>query len=99
MPVERCAVSFNDEEGVTHTAHVQAESLYEAVALGVAQFRANPLVPRPNKATEFTVSIERPAVQHRIKLEQIVRWAESFTTKEGPAGITKRARVKSLLGQ
>lgn len=98
MPVERSSVSFDDEEGVTHTAHVQAESLYEAVVLGIVQFRENPMVPRPDKAAEFTVSIQRPAVQHRIRLEQIVRWAENFTTKEGPACITKRARVKSLTG-
>ena len=98
MLTTRCAVSFDDEEGVTHTAYVQAEFLYEAVALGVAQFRQNPMMPRPDKATEFTVSIERPVVQHRIKLEQIPRWAENFTAEEGTAGITKRARVGPLLG-
>ena len=40
----RCRVSFIDTDSATHTAHVQAESLYEAVALAVAEFRDDPMV-------------------------------------------------------
>ena len=97
MSVARCCVSFHDMEGITHSAHVQAESLYEAVALAIAEFREDPIVPRPGPMTEFTVLIERPAIEHRIRLNQILKWAEN-TTKEGPAGIMRRQRVKSLLG-
>jgi hypothetical protein len=46
--------------------------------------------------TEFTVSIERPAIEHRLRLNQVTKWAEG-TTREGPAGITKRQRVQRLL--
>jgi hypothetical protein len=99
MPIARCSVSFEDTEGVTHTAQVQAESLFEAVALAVAEFREDKLVPSPAPMTEFTVSIERPPIEHRIRLTQVTKWAESNTTREGPAGITKRARMKALLGQ
>ncbi len=45
MAAARCAVSFSDTDGITHTARVQAESLYEAVALAVAEFRQDQLVP------------------------------------------------------
>jgi hypothetical protein len=37
--VAHCNVSFTDSDGVSHTAHVQAESLYEAVAHAIAEFR------------------------------------------------------------
>jgi hypothetical protein len=97
MASARCRVSFEDTDGITHSSHVQAESVYEAVALAVAQFCDDPMVTRPAPATEFTVSIERPSVEHRIRLSQIAKWAES-TTREGPAGITRRQRVKNLLG-
>ena len=97
MAAARCAVSFTDSDGIAHTAHVQAESLYEAVALAVAEFRRNPLVPAPASMTEFTVAIERPPVEHRIRLSHVEKWAESATTREGPAGITKRQRLKALL--
>jgi hypothetical protein len=96
MSLARCRVSFEDTEGVTHAAHVQAESLYEAVALAVKEFSQDPMVPRPAPTTEFIVAIERPRIEHRVRLGQVSKWAES-TTREGPAGVTRRQRVKDLL--
>ena len=77
---------------------VQAESLYEAVAIAIADFRQDKLVPTPASSTEFTVAIEPPRIEHRIRLSQIEKWARSNTTREGPAGITKRQRIRTLLG-
>jgi hypothetical protein len=99
MAVARCAVSFTDDDGIAHTAHVQADSLYEAVALAVAGFRQDPLVPCPLATTEFVVAIDRPPIEHRICLSKVTQWAKSSTTKEGPAGITKRHRLRALLGE
>ena len=48
--------------------------------------------------TEFTVLVYRNPTEHKIRLQQVLKWSE-HTTKEGPAGITKRNRVKTLLGQ
>ena len=97
MGVARCSVSFTDSEGLSHGIHVQAESLYEAVALAIAGFRDDPLVPRPGPMSGFTIVIERPVIEHRIRLHQVAKWAEN-TTREGPAGVVKRQRVKTLLG-
>ena len=36
-----CRVSFTDGANVTHTVTVSASSLYEAAALGVAEFKRN----------------------------------------------------------
>jgi hypothetical protein len=68
MGVARCSVSFSDVDGLSHRIHVQAESLYEAVALAIAGFRDDPQVPRPSLTTEFTVIIERLVIKHRIRL-------------------------------
>ena len=46
--------------------------------------------------TEFTVVVYRNPTEHKIRLQ--LKWSE-HTTKEGPAGITKRQRVRTLLGQ
>ena len=97
MAAARCKVSFTDGDNLSHTAHVQAESLYEAVALAISEFRQDPMVPVPVAMTEFTVAIERPAIEHRIRLSQVAKWAEGATS-EGPAGVVKRQRVRSLLG-
>ena len=95
----RCRVSFTDADKTEHAVEVEAESLYEAVALAVADFREDPLLPScPSAMTEFTVAVLRNPTEHRIRLNQVSKWAE-HTTKDGPAGITKRLRVRSLPGQ
>jgi hypothetical protein len=95
----RCRASFTDADGVLHGVDVEAESLYEAVAIAVAQFREDDVSPSTAGAmTEFTVAVYRNPVEHKIRLGHVTKWAE-HTTKEGPAGITKRQRVRTLLGQ
>jgi hypothetical protein len=39
MSVRSCRVTIRDTEGIEHTAEVTAESLYEAVALGMRAIR------------------------------------------------------------
>jgi hypothetical protein len=51
----------------------------------------------PGTMTEFMVSIQRPAIEHRIRLGQVSKWAQDGGTKEGPAGITRRQKVLRLL--
>jgi hypothetical protein len=38
MAAALCRVSFVDSDGIDHSARVREESLYEAVALAVAEF-------------------------------------------------------------
>ena len=95
--VARCRVSFTDPDGILHAVEVDADSLYEAVAHAVAEFRvAGPIKATPGPMTEFTVIVYRKPVEHRIRLTQVETWAE-HTTKDGPAGIMKRERVRKLL--
>jgi hypothetical protein len=95
--VARCCVSFTDQDGILHAVEVDAESLYEAVAHAVAEFRAaGPIKAAPGSMTEFTVTVYRKPVEHRIRLTQVEKWAE-HTTKDGPAGIMKRDRIRKLL--
>ena len=94
----RCRVSFADQDGILHAVEVDADSLYEAVAHAVAEFRASgPIKASPGPMTEFTVTVYRKPVEHRIRLIQVEKWAE-HTTRGGPTGITKRDRVRKLLG-
>ena len=98
MAASRCRVSFSDCEGVLHALDVDAESLYEAVALAVASFREDDVSPSaPGPTTEFTVAVYRNPVEHKIRLQQVMKWSER-TTEGGPAGIVKRQRVRTLLG-
>jgi hypothetical protein len=94
----RCKVSFTDSEHLDHSVEVDAESLYEAVALAVADFREDPLLKdAPGAMTEFTVAVLRNPTEHKIRLHQVTKWAEP-TMREGLAGISRRQRVRTLLG-
>lgn len=92
-----CTVSFTDTNGIPHSVEVEAESLYEAVARAVSEFRADPMTEGPGAMTEFIVAIHRPTVEHKIRLNQVEKWTEG--TRDGPAGIVKRQRVRSLLNK
>ena len=96
--LSRCRVTYSDSDGLEHAIEVEAESLYEAVALAVAQFRedeVSPLDPAPMQ--EFVVEVLRKPVQHRIRLKQVDNWAKP-TAMGGPAQIVRRERVRKLLG-
>lgn len=100
MPLmARCRVSYTDADDLTHAIDVEAESLYEAVALAVAEFREDHMNhSTPGAMTEFIVSVYRNPTEHRIRLNQVTRWAQ-HSVRDGPAGIVKRQRVRMLLGE
>jgi hypothetical protein len=94
-----CRVSYKDAEGTDHSVEVEADSLYEAVALAVSEFRQGEIISAPpGPMTEFYVTVQRKPIEHRIRLNRVTAWAEP-TTRDGPAGITKRQHVRALLGQ
>jgi hypothetical protein len=94
-----CRVSYTDAEGVDHAVQVEADSLYEAVALAVSEFRQGEiLTDLPGPMTEFCVTVLRKPIEHRIRLDRVTTWAQP-TTRDGPAGVTKRQHVRTLLGQ
>jgi hypothetical protein len=92
-----CRVSYVDKDGFEHAADVDAESLYEAVALAIAEFRNDELnTCEPALMTEFTIQVFRRPTEHKVRLKQVHDWAK-HTVSEGPAGIVKRERVRKLL--
>ena len=95
--MNRCRVSFTDTNGIPHDVEVQAESLYEAVALAVAEFRADKLTAEVGPMTEFVIAIHRPAVEHRLRLNQVTQWAQG--TRDGPAGVISKCLTNTPVPQ
>jgi hypothetical protein len=65
--------------------------------LAVAEFRQGEIitdVPRP--MTEFCVTVMRKPIEHRIHFKKVQQWVQP-TTKDGPAGIVLRDRLRKLL--
>ena len=99
MAASRCRVSYSDSDGATHAVEVEADSLYEAVALAVAEFRQDEILTiTPAPMTEFCVTVLRKPIEHRIRFRKVQEWVKP-STKGGPAGILLRERLRKLLGQ
>ena len=96
MSGKQCRVSFTDLRGSKHTVIVGADSLYEAAAAALIEFRKSAwLETQPGPMTQLEVEVAEPATRHRVTAQQVQRWAQS--TAVTPADRLKRERVRALL--
>ena len=92
----RCRVSYMNAEGI-HSVEVTADTLFEAVAQAVVEFRDDKTVTEPPTSdTEFTVQILRKPVEHLIRLKKVQAWAQP-STRGGPVEALRRDRVRKML--
>jgi hypothetical protein len=95
--VKSCSVTIADMEGVSHTVTVTAETLYEAVALGVATIRHKDWVEGPTQVfNTVEVSVSEIPIKHTVRLKDFNAWLE----REGgmPRDIIHRKKVRQILG-
>lgn len=92
----KCRVSYTNDQGV-HSIEVTADTLFEAVAQAVVEFKDDKTVAEPpGPATEFTVTILRKPVEHFIRLKKVQEWAQP-SSRGGPAETLRRERVRKML--
>ena len=93
----RCRVGYVDVFGVRHEVELSADTLFEAVALAVAQFRKHDWIECHPTAAEFTVSVQpAPPVVHTIKLAAVEQFAKYGAVK-GPKDILRKKRIRAWL--
>jgi len=91
-----CHVSFRDTEGVEHVAEVAAESLYEAGALALQQFR------RADWSREASLDAGALRVEvcestfYTLKVAALETWLKR--TGGSPREVTMRQAIKKKLG-
>jgi len=94
----RCRVSYTDRQGV-HAVEVTADTLFEAVAQAVVEFKEDRKVSTPpGPETEFTVMVLRKPPEHIIRLKKVQEWAQPSTVG-GPAETMRRERVPKMLSE
>jgi hypothetical protein len=93
VPVRTCTVSFADAERVRHSVNVQAETLYEAVALAIRIFRENGIAPGQN--SQIDVEARSPSVKHTVALAKVQDWLQS--SAKSPKDKLVKERLKGLL--
>jgi hypothetical protein len=95
--VRACRVTIKDMEGVSHTADVTAETLYEAVALGLVALRGKDWVSGIAEGFNVVqVSVTDIPVKHSVTLKDFNAWLGR--AGRVPKEITSRQRVKKILG-
>ena len=98
VALRTCIVTCRDIIGVEHTVEVTAESLYEAVARGLAAFRNADWVSRLGTGqTTITIVVKQPEVAHKIRMRDFEAWLES--NGRSPAEMALKSRLRELLSK
>jgi hypothetical protein len=74
---------------------VQAESLYEAAALGLGLLKRDGWIEGLGPATKLEIAVRQPAANHVVSVQQLERWLDSVTAS--PADVLRKAKLKQLL--
>jgi hypothetical protein len=100
VAIRTCRVTCRDVEGVEHTIEVTAETLYEAVARGLAAFKFKDADWvgdfAPGQST-ITVVVKRPEVEHKVHMRDFQAWLES--NGHSPAETVLKSRMGELLSK
>jgi hypothetical protein len=91
-----CRVSFEDGAGIAHTATVCAESLYEAAALALAEFKNSGFVLSGlGPGTRLKVIVEAPTTTHELTVGKLEAWLNSngLTPREQARKVTLKQRI------
>ena len=95
--VRSCRVTIKDLQDVSHTVVVTAESLYEAVALGLKAIRgANWVEGLRDEYGKVDVSVTEIPVRHTVEMKEFKAWI----AREGgaPRDLIQRGRARKILG-
>jgi hypothetical protein len=96
VALRTCRVICRDIDGVEHTVEVTADSLYEAVARGLAALRdADWAGDMAHGQTIITVVVKQPEVQHTVRMRDFEAWLES--NGRSPAEMALKSRFRELL--
>jgi hypothetical protein len=97
--VAACRVSFKDPSGIQHAVDVAADSLYEAAALAVVEFRRQGLVETTiGPGTELRVRSFLAVTRHySLTMGRLEEWARHGTCR-GPKQKVYRDRIAQMLG-
>jgi hypothetical protein len=91
-----CRVSFTDSVGMMHSVTVAASSLYEAAALGIAEFKRSGFAfASVGSATRLTISVVPPATTHQLTVAKLQAWLD--TNGRTPREQAKKVTLRQLI--
>jgi hypothetical protein len=97
MAPRLCTVGFKAATGISHSVDVEAETLYEAAALGLARLKRDGWIEGLGPATRLDVEVRDSRTRHNVSVQQVERWINSVNAS--PADTLQKAKLKRLLGE
>jgi hypothetical protein len=92
-----CLVSFTDAGNITHTVSVAASSLYEAAALGIAEFkRCGFAFTGVGPGTRLKIAVETPSTTHELSVSKLQTWLDS--DGKSPREQARKVKLRQVLG-
>jgi hypothetical protein len=96
MSLRICEVGFTAATGISHSVRVEAESLYEAAAMGLARLKQDGWIEGLGPGSKLDIIVRHPGSHHSLTVKQLQRWLESVNPS--PTETLKKAKLKQLLG-
>jgi hypothetical protein len=95
--VRTCRVSITDLDNITHTVEVSAETLYEAVALGLVAIKDSEWVATVGEGLHtITVRVMDVSVEHKVTFHDFNQWLKKESWS--PLDMARHERVRKILG-
>ena len=73
--IRSCRISVKTADDVIHTVEVQASSIFDAAASGVARFRDEGWIDTLGANAVIRVEVQLPPVVHDVPVQALKRWA------------------------
>jgi phosphoribosylformimino-5-aminoimidazole carboxamide ribonucleotide (ProFAR) isomerase len=96
MTARSCRVTIRDPEGIEHTAEVTADSLYEAIALGLKAIRESSWVEGIAQNFAIRILVRDTPVEHTVEFRAFNKWLEQ--RGRTPREIITKSRIREILG-
>lgn len=93
MPIRPCKVSFTDRNG-THTADVDAESVYEAAVLALKAFQSKRWSRGPSRNAVLNIEVQVPRT-FRVTVKDVLEWL--YSTRGTTPQQERRKYLRNLL--
>ena len=95
MPLRLCSVGFKSATGISHSVDVEAETLYEAAAVGLARLKKDGWIEGLGPGTRLEIHVREPGSHHVLSVRHVERWVNSVNAS--PSETLKKAKLRQLL--
>ena len=90
-----CSVSFKSATGISDSVDVEAETLYEAAAVGLARLKKDGWIEGLGPGTRLEIQVREPGSHHLLSVRQVERWINRVNASPGET--LKKAKLRQLL--